>query len=75
MQHELPWQDPTRVAVQQAASRLLFDLGPRGAAAATGVSAGTLHKLSRYGVNPRPATIVAILRAACFREVIRRCSP
>jgi hypothetical protein len=69
VQRELPWNDPTRAAVAQAASNLLYDLGPRGAERVTGVSRGTLRAAVAFRRAPSVSTTLAVLLAAVANEM------
>lgn len=69
MPRELPWHDPTRAAVAQAASNLLFDLGPRGAERVTGVTRGTLRAVMAFRRAPSVATSISVLLAAVANEM------
>jgi len=68
----LPWNDPARAAVSQAASRLLFDLGPSGAEQVTGVTRATLRAVVAFRRAPSVATSLSVLLAALANEAVQR---
>jgi hypothetical protein len=68
----LPWNDPARAAVSQAASRLLFDLGPRGAEQVTGVTRATLRAVMAFRRAPSVSTSISVLLGAIANEAIQR---
>lgn len=72
MQREpLPWHDPIRAAVSQAASKLLFDLGPAGAERITGLSRNTLKGYMTFRRAPSLARARAVLIAGLANEALQ----